>query len=137
MKKRSPISKIMTANIETVNHTNTLIEVDKMIKDNGFHHLPVVSGEKIIGMVSKSDIERITFISDYSSGEIATEVYPGLTIEQVMTKDVKTVQQNDTIYSAVELLAKNEFHALPVLDKEKVVGIVTTTDLMKYMLEEF
>lgn len=137
MKKRSPISKIMSDNIETVNHTNSVTEVNNLINEKGFHHLPVVSGDKLIGMISKTDIERITFISDYSGGSVSTEVYPGLTIEQIMTKDVKSVQKDDTILSAAQILAENEFHALPVLDQEKIVGIVTTTDMMKYMLEEF
>lgn len=54
-----------------------------------------------------------------------------------MTKDVKVVQKNDTIYDVATILSKNEFHSLPVLENEKLVGIVTTTDLIKYLVDQY
>jgi hypothetical protein len=60
-----------------------------------------------------------------------------LAIEQVMTKDVLTIQHKDTVYDAALLLSENEFHALPVMDEDELVGIVTTTDLIKFLLTLF
>lgn len=54
-----------------------------------------------------------------------------------MTKNVLTIQHKDTIYDAALLLSENEFHALPVMDEEELVGIVTTTDLIKFLLTLF
>ncbi len=137
MKKRNTISKIMTENLKTVNHTNTVEEVDVIIKDHGINHFPVVSGDKLIDMISKTDIEQISFIYDFNGDSANTEIFPGLKIEQIMTKNVKSVQANDTIQEAAKILSENEFHALPVLENERIVGIVTTTDMMKYLVEEF
>ena len=64
-------------------------------------------------------------------------MYDVLTIEQVMTKDVLTIQHKDTVYDAALLLSENEFHALPVMDEDELVGIVTTTDLIKFLLTLF
>lgn len=137
MKKRTPVSKIMSSNVLTVNHTNSLREVHALIQDKGIHHVPVVSGSKLIGLISKSDLERITYVQNFEDGKLAMQMYDALTIEQVMTKDIISVKESDTIQEVAEILAANAFHALPVLDGEKVVGIVTTTDLLRYLLDQF
>lgn len=54
-----------------------------------------------------------------------------------MTKEVITVQKDDTILDAAVILSKNEFHALPVTDNGKLVGIVTTTDLIKFLIDQY
>ncbi|MBL6647089.1 MAG: CBS domain-containing protein, partial [Flavobacteriaceae bacterium] len=56
---------------------------------------------------------------------------------QVMTRDVLTIEHKDTIYDAALMLSENEFHALPVMDEDELVGIVTTTDLVKFLLKLF
>ena len=54
-----------------------------------------------------------------------------------MTKDVEVVQKNDTIFEVACILSNNEFHSLPVVEDEKLVGIVTTTDLIKYLVDQY
>lgn len=93
MKKRTPISKIMTEDIITVNKTQSIKEVSDIIKDKNIRHVPVVSGEKIIGMLSKVDLQKISFVNTVDSDDLTTALYDGLNIEQVMTKDVKVVQK--------------------------------------------
>jgi CBS domain-containing protein len=137
MKKRTPISKIMTEDIITVNKTQSIKEVSDIIKDKNIRHVPVVSGEKIIGMLSKVDLQKISFVNTVDSDDLTTALYDGLNIEQVMTKDVKVVQKSDTIYEVASILSKNEFHSLPVVEQDKLVGIVTTTDLIKYLVDQY
>ncbi len=137
MKKRTPISKIMSNDIITINKTQSIREVSEIIRDKNIRHVPVVSGEKIIGMLSKVDLQKISFVNTVDGDELTTALYDGLNIEQVMTKDVKVVQKNDTIYDVATILSKNEFHSLPVLENEKLVGIVTNTDLIKYLVDQY
>ncbi|MBL6657694.1 MAG: CBS domain-containing protein [Flavobacteriales bacterium] len=137
MKKRTPISKIMSSDIITINKTQSIREVSDIIKNKNIHHVPVVSGDKVIGMLSKVDLQKISFVNTVDGDELTTALYDGLNIEQVMTKDVKVVQKDDTIYDVATILSKNEFHSLPVLEKDKLVGIVTTTDLIKYLVDQF
>jgi CBS domain-containing protein len=137
MKKRTPISKIMTEDIITVNKTQSIKEVSDIIKDKNIRHVPVVSSEKIIGMLSKVDLQKISFVNTVDSDDLTTALYDGLNIEQVMTKDVKVVQKSDTIYEVASILSKNEFHSLPVVEQDKLVGIVTTTDLIKYLVDQY
>ncbi len=139
MKRRELISKIMSTDLITVNLSNNLVEAEKLFNENSIRHIPVVSGEDIIGMLSLTDLLRVSFVDTYGSDEsdVDTAVYNMLTIEQVMVKNVVSVSSTQTIKEVVEVLAKNEFHALPVVDEGKLVGIVTTTDLLNYLLEQY
>jgi len=139
MKRREPVSHIMTANVLTVNHTNSLKDAENILKSNNIRHIPVVSGDSLIGMLSLTDLMRISFVESYGSGEasVDTAVYDMLTIEQVMVSNPQSVNQDATIREVAEILASQEYHALPVVDGDKLVGIVTTTDLIKYLLEQY
>ncbi len=136
MKKRTPVSKIMSENVITVNHSNTIREVSELIEKNRIRHVPVVSGEKLIGMISKTDLDRISFVDNFEGGAVSTEMYDALSIEQIMTKDVTAVQKDQTVLDAAKILSRNEFHALPVVEENTIVGIVTTTDLLKYLIKQ-
>src|SRR5690606_26771077 len=122
-----------------VNLSNNLVEAEKLFNEYSIRHIPVVSGDGIIGILSLTDLLRVSFVDAYGSDEndVDTAVYSMLTIEQVMVKSVISVSSTQTIKEAAEILAKNEFHALPVVDNGKLVGIVTTTDLLNYLLEQY
>lgn len=138
MKKREKVSKIMTANVHTVGIHEDLRQVRDRLQENNIRHLPVVSGDKLVGILSRTDILRLSFGSVFTGQEEADEaIFDMLTIEQVMVNNPRTVQAEDTIQDVAEVFTREEFHALPVVDGEKLVGIVTTTDIIKYLLEQY
>lgn len=139
MKKRAPISTIMTKNIIALNRTDDLETAEKLFKQHNIRHIPVVSGDNIIGMLSYTDLLRISFADSVSEDEheVDTVVYNMFTIDQVMAKNLVSVSSDTTIKEVAEILASKEFHAIPVVDNSKLVGIVTTTDLINYLLEQF
>ncbi|MGO3181610.1 MAG: CBS domain-containing protein [Aequorivita sp.] len=138
MKKREPISSIMTKTVITLNRKDDLETAERIFKSKKIRHIPVVSGAAIIGMLSYTDLLRISFADSIGEDEndVDTTVYNMFTIEQVMAKNLVSVQSSATIKEVAEILAKKEFHALPVVDDEKLVGIVTTTDLINYLIEQ-
>ena len=139
MKRRELVSKIMSTNLITVNLTNNLVDAERLFNENSIRHIPVVSGDDIIGILSLTDLLRVSFVDTYGSdeSEVDTAVYNMLSIEQVMVKNLVSVTSTQTIKEVAEVLAKNEFHALPVVDGGKLIGIVTTTDLLNYLLEQY
>lgn len=137
MKKRAPVSTIMTANPISVTNQNTLSEVARIFHDNTISHLPVVEGDKLVGMVSKTDIDRVSFVLDSTQDEANTAIYNTLSLEQVMTKQLDVIKADDQIKEAAELLARGKYHALPVVKDEKLAGIVTSTDVINYLLEQY
>ena len=137
MKKRTPVSKIMTPDPISVNTTNSVQDVARIFAEKNIHHIPVVSGAKLVGIVSKSDMDRISYVSDLQTDKANTTIYDSLDLQQVMTKQVETVQLEDQIKDAAQLLAKGSYHALPVLEGEEIRGIVTSTDVINYLLEQY
>jgi len=139
MKKRVPVSQIMTKNLVTLTTKDDLVKAEELFKKNNIRHIPVVSGSSIIGMLSYTDLMRISFADaiDEDEHDVDTMVYNMFSIEQVMVKDVVSVSPTTTIKEVAQFLAEKEFHALPVVDQERLVGIVTTTDLINYLVEQY
>ncbi|MEY2924322.1 MAG: hypothetical protein RLZZ337_870 [Bacteroidota bacterium] len=137
MKKKTPVSEIMSKDIISVNENNTLKQVNKLLKNWHIRHFPVLNNKKVVGMLTQTDLQKVSFINTMDGDEITKALYDELTVSQVMTKHVKTVQATDTIHDVAVELSTNEFHALPVCQEEEVVGIVTSTDLIKYLLAQY
>jgi CBS domain-containing protein len=139
MKRLEPVSKIMTKELITLSLSDNLYQAEKLFKKHHIRHIPIVENQQLIGMLSYSDLKRISFLDAYDANEIQVDnaIYEMLTIEQIMVKNLVKVSANVTVKSVVEILAKQEFHALPVVEKGKLVGIVTTTDLLRYLLDQY
>ena len=76
MKHRVPVSQIMTKDVVKLTTKNTLFDAEKLFKEHNIRHLPVVSGNQLIGILSYSDLLRISF-SELSDNEekVDTTVY--------------------------------------------------------------
>jgi len=139
MKQKVPVSAIMTQNVVKLNLTDDLTKAESLFKKYKIRHIPVVNGNKILGMLSYTDLLRISFVDavDDDDDDVDTTVYNLFTVEQVMAKKLVTVSPETTIKETAEILATKEFHALPVCTGDLLVGIVTTTDLIKYLIDQY
>ncbi|MEP3839079.1 MAG: CBS domain-containing protein [Algibacter sp.] len=133
-----PISTIMTKNIIAISPREDLDRVEMLFNRHKIKHIPVVSHGVIVGMVSYTDLMRISFSEEVpeDSRTVNSVVYNAFTIEQVMVKDVVTVTGDTSIKEVAKLLADREFHAVPVVDDGVPVGIVSTTDLLYYFIKQ-
>ncbi|MHA6280247.1 CBS domain-containing protein [Salinimicrobium sp. CAU 1759] len=138
MKNDIPVSQIMTKNILRLSLNNDLSTAESIMKKNHIRHLPVVDNERIVGMLSLNDLLRISFADavDVDGEEVETTIYNMFSVEQVMTKKVVCITSQHTVAEAAGLFLKHEFHALPVVDNDCLTGIVTTTDIIRFFLEE-
>lgn len=141
MKKKEPVSTIMTKTIHAVQVKDNITNALEIVRKHGVRHVPVLKGKQLVGIISKTDINRLSFSGMFEGEEDADEaVFDMLTIAQVMTAKPRVVKASDTIYDTAKILSQEEFHALPVVDdndNSKLVGIVTTTDVIRYMLEQY
>jgi CBS domain-containing protein len=138
MKQKVPVSSIMTQNVVKLNLNDDLTKAESLFKKNKIRHIPVVNGNRIIGMLSYTDLLRISFVDAVDDDEIIdATVYNMFTVEQVMAKNLVTINPQTTIKEAAEILSTKEFHALPVVEGNLLVGIVTTTDLIKYLIDQY
>ena len=139
MIRKAPISMIMTSPVVTLKKQDSLEKAEKLFKKHHIRHIPVVTDDVVVGMLSYTDLLRLSFadVTDNVDEDADALVYNMFTIKQVMKKNIITVSSSNSIKEVAEILATKEFHALPVVDNNKLVGIVTTTDLIKYLLKQF
>ena len=138
MRQRVPISEIMTKNVVVAQVSDSLRHISTLFKENNIRHLPVVSGRTLVGIISKTDILRLSFADIYEGQDDVDEtVFEMLRTEQVMVHNPTTIDVHDTIKEVADLMSKAEFHALPVLEHGKIAGIISSTDLIKYLLAQY
>ena len=139
MRKNDPVSHVMTKELITLDVNAPVSEARRMFEGASIHHLPVVSGENLVGLLSWSDFLRISF------GEFGNQDARGLDavldhtykLADVMQKDPKTMPASGTVRDAAQILAGSSFHSVPVVDGTKLVGLVTSTDLIRYLVEQY
>jgi CBS domain-containing protein len=141
MNKKESISHIMTKSVYAVQAKESLLSVKDLINKHKIRHVPVLDGDHLIGIISRNDINRLAFSNYFEvEGDVNEAIFEMLTIPQVMTHHPRVVNENDTIKNIAQIFSIEEFHALPVVDAQdasKLVGIITTTDVIKYMLGQY
>ncbi|MFT4984332.1 MAG: CBS domain-containing membrane protein [Flavobacterium sp.] len=139
MKQNVPVSIIMTKNIIKLNLSDDLTKAEALFKKHKIRHIPVVNKHKIVGLISYTDLLRVSYADavDDAAENVESIVFNMFTVMQVMAKDIVVISPETTIKEAAEILAENEFHALPVCYNDLLIGMVTTTDLIKYLLEQY
>jgi len=140
MQSTTPISRIMTRKPETIKPSDTMEDVRRIFEKRGFHHIPVLDQGKLVGLVSYTDyLQLIRSIFDNSQETRLNEkVLHATVVEDVMTKHVLCLSQDDTVENALLIFKANQFHSLPVVDaRQHLVGIITTYDLMKVLESVF
>lgn len=133
------VSNIMTREVKTLTPDDAFETVRTIFREVAFHHLVVVNEhQELKGVLSDRDMmAQIALWVDRNNGESFTDFLPRLTVGDVMTRDVITVDAETPIDAASVLLLENRISCLPVIDiDQKVVGIVTWKDLLKYYVYE-
>ena len=123
------IDKVMTSDPATVSPQSSAAEARRLLESNVIHHLPVVEGDRLVGIVSSSDLLKLHLLDDKMA------IFTRATVDQIMETNVTVLGKNSTLREAVEKLSMGNFHALPVVDrKRKLLGIVTSTDLLNELI---
>lgn len=127
----------MTANPITVGPKTSHREAVDLMRKHGIRRLPVVNEHgALIGIVTQTDI-----LSNSPSAATTLSIYEiytlleKLTVEQFMSKPVKAVSDNSSIAAAARFMVENKISALPVVKENKLVGIITETDIFKAFVE--
>ncbi|HIQ39167.1 MAG TPA: CBS domain-containing protein [Methanothermococcus okinawensis] len=110
-----------------------LKDVARVMLRNGFRRLPVVSEDRLVGMVTSTDFIRLLG-SDWAFNRMITGNVKEITnvrVEEVMTKDPVKVCKDDSLRSTAEIMIKEGIGALPVVeDRDNLVGIITEKDIV-------
>ncbi len=109
----------------TIGRTALLQDADKLMKKHGIRHLPVVEDGELVGFITENDLRQFSFPS----------MVEDIPIHQVMVLNPLTVNANASIETAAKLIYEFKIGGLPVLDKKRLVGIITASDLLSAFIE--
>ena len=138
MNTQAPISTIMSKKLITVLEDDAVSKVEDIFTHNELHHVLVTDvSEKLKGIISKQDLLRLAVVlnpEEKNSEERYTHL-KALRASEIMTPNPMTLAPEDTIGLAADIFLTNQFHALPVVEGELLVGIITTHDLLRFSFD--
>jgi len=131
----APVKNVMNANLIKVDYTDSLKKVGDVFNSNKIHHLLVVNNEKLVGIISKGDylFFRRGFIENDVNKKMEKLRLKAYTAADIMTEKIVTLQVDEKLNVALEIFKENLFRAIPILENEELVGLVTTYDIIKYL----
>jgi acetoin utilization protein AcuB len=134
----APVSKWMTTKMVTVVPGDSVSVVKDIFDQQRIHHIPVVKYRTLVGLISKSDFLHFlrgmeTTPYDKLVEKSRLEHYKA---EDIMTTGLATLEPNERLNVALQLFSENLFHAIPIVEKEELVGILTTFDIIRALVEE-
>lgn len=133
------IERRMTRNPVTATPDMSIAEASALMKQEKVHRLPVLDREKkLVGIITEKDILYAS-PSPASSLSIHEMAYllSKLTVKKLMTKNVVTITKDTTVEEAARMMVDQDLSSLPVLEGDKLIGIVTKSDMFKILLELF
>lgn len=131
------ITKLMTSDPTTIDRSEPISEAYHILRHAKFHHLIVVEGDEVVGMLATSDILRLAYDVDGSSERtLAAYLDHQFTIDDAMSTDMVTLPTTATAKDVARQLSDGAKHSIVVLEENgSLAGIVTTTDLARFVVD--
>ncbi len=134
--KKNLVRDWMSANPHTIGPKTSLHDAHKLMRERHVRRLLVVENDKLIGIVTQGDVQSAepssaTSLSIFELNYLLAK----LTIDEIMTRNPITVQAAATVRDAAKLMLDNTIGGLPVMDGEKLVGIITESDIFRVLVQ--
>lgn len=114
------VRDVMNKGVMTASPEATVKEAAKIMSQHHVGSLVILKEEKIVGIITERDI--LIAVADGKDAELTT-------VEEIMSKNVITVASDKTIEDAVNLMVEHKIKKLPVVDGDKLIGIITASDI--------
>lgn len=119
--EQKTVSEWMSKSVITIDLNDRINKVQELFDEHNIHHLVVLEGGSLAGIISTDDLLK-AYQKDGKNLTLARDI---------MTPNPMTIEQDDNIGLAADIILANKFHALPVLDGLELVGIITSHDLIR------
>lgn len=116
------VGDVMTKNVKTIAPDAPLFEAAKLMKKNRIGSVMIVEGDTPIGIITERDLAYKVMAEGKSSDTM---------VREVMSDDVKTITADRSLHDAAMIMAAHIIKYLPVVEGEKMVGIIDTSDILK------
>jgi len=130
------VRDLMTTNLTTLREDEVLLDATLIFAQSGFRHIPIVKDKELVGVVTERDLKHYT--PSILSG-IPPEEYNRLMettpIAKIMTRNPLTIEPGKSVYEAAHTLYDRRIGCLPVVENGELLGIITTSDMLKLLLQ--
>jgi CBS domain-containing protein len=110
----------------SVSPTNTVFEAISMMAEKNIGALPVLEGDRLVGLISERDYARKVILLGRGSKETA--------VAEIMTVNLKTVGLSDSVQECMQIMTENRVRHLPVLEGGKLVGLISIGDCVNWII---
>jgi len=135
MRAEEPVSRIMTETVVVIDADRPVSEAGECFRHYRIHHLPVVSEGRLAGMLSAADLAKLEFALPDGTPDKSADLDERFSVRELMRAPAISVAPHDSVGAAGETMIREGVHAAPVVDgSEHVVGIITTSDIIRALL---
>lgn len=129
------VRDLMTDDVVAVRPEDDLMTLRELMIDNNVRHIPVVDADAdLTGLVSHRDLLRAALIEQSGVAAYMEEaVLERLMVAEIMTEDVESVAPDADLRDAAEVMFENKYGCLPVTEGQRLVGILTEADFVRFM----
>ena len=126
----------MSSPVITIEENENILQALHLMKKYKIRHLPVVKNGKLVGIITKTDINKgspskVTPLDIHELYSFLADIK----VKEIMSKNPITIKPENSIEYAAVIMLENKISVLPVTENEYVVGIITDTDIFKFLVE--
>ena len=129
------VRDVMTANPMTMSPEDTLMDALQTMRLRKIRRIPVLSAGKLIGLLTEGDLKRAEPSTLTDTQEEFTAVMESTPVSRIMIENLLTTTPDTPLLDAARTLQEKKYGALPVMEGEKLVGILTDNDLLKALVK--
>ena len=129
MEITTTIESILTrkgSTVWSVSPDNTVFEAISLMAEKNIGALPVMEGDRLVGMISERDYARKVILLGRGSRET--------TVSEIMTRNLRTVGLNDSVQECMQVMTEKRFRHLPVMQEDKLVGLISIGDCVNWII---
>ncbi len=131
------VEEAMTVHTRTVRPDQSLSDVRSIFEEEGFRHLPVMGNDGLVGMITHTDLMRVTYGAHIAEAdfEVNDLILESTTVEESMSKELKLIEPGADLKEVARMMRKYKIVCVPVVDNGDLLGLVTTTDVLTAYIE--
>jgi CBS domain-containing protein len=130
------VKEVMVKEVATLDVNDELNLANDIMRLGRVRHLPVVDGARLLGIISERDLFRSSLAQALGfGGQTSRELMKTVRIKDIMVRELVTISPDMDLWQAVKIMVDKKIGCLPVVDHDRLVGLITETDIMLQYLK--
>lgn len=133
------VEEAMTSHTKTVSPQQSLSDVRKIFEEEGFRHLPVLGNDGLVGMITHTDLMRVTYGAHIADAdfEVNNLILETTIVDEAMSKEIYTIEEGSDLKEAARIMKKFKVGCVPVVNGNGgLLGLVTSTDILSAYIDQ-